>query len=270
MPKLVLTSENVVAETMLVALYARAVEQQQPSPLVRDARAAELVSQIDYDWTRFKLQGQDQLFTMMRVREFDRQAQAFMARHPAAVVVHIGCGLDTRLQRVDNGRVTWYDMDLPEVIALRRQLLAESERCHFIGCSVFDEAWLDMISAHAPAPALFIAEGVLPYFTEAQVKTLFLTFMKRCRGSELVCDAMTPLTLWLHDVQLRFSKVRARLQWSLPDGRAPERWDAGIRLLDEWFYFDRPEPRLGSASLMRFFPPFAKGVGIYHYQLGRS
>ncbi len=269
-PKLTLASQNVIAETMLAALHARAVEQQQPAPLVRDATAVQLVSRIDYDWTRLKLQGQDQVFTLMRVREFDQQVQAYLARHSAAIVVHIGCGLDSRFERVDDGRVTWYDLDLPEVIALRRQLLAESGRCHFIGCSVFDESWLEMIDAHAPAPVLFIAEGVFPYFTEAQVKSLFLKFMERFPGAELVCDAMTPLMLWLHDLQLRFSKVSARLQWGLRNGREPESWSAGIHLLDEWFYFDRPEPRLGAASLMRYFPPFGKGVGIYHYRLGNA
>ena len=269
MPKIRLQSENVVAETLLIALYARALEAQQPTPLVRDDKAVALVSQIDYDFARFKLQGHDQATTIMRLREFDQRAQDYLARHPQAAVVHIGCGLDTRFERVDNGQVTWYDLDLPEVIALRRQLIAESERCRFVGCSVFDPAWLDAVSIPAGQPALFLAEGVFPYFEEAQVKSLVLTLMKRFPGAELVCDALTPFMVRLHNLKLATSKVGARLHWGLAHGRDPENWRAGIRMLDEWFYFDRPEPRLGAANLMRYCPPLAKGVGIFHYRLGK-
>lgn len=268
MAKIRLESENVIAETMLAALYVRAQEAKQPHPLLRDEQAVDLVNRIDYDWTRLMLKGSDQALTMLRVREFDRHARNFMARNPAAVVVHIGCGLDTRFARVDDGRVTWYDLDLPEVIEVRRRLISESERCHFLGRSVFDESWLATICAQSPGPVLFIAEGVFPYFEEAQVKSLFLTFRERVPGAELVCDAMTPFMIWMHDLKLRFSKVSARLHWGLRNGHDPESWAAGIRLLDEWFYFDRPEPRLGASNLMRYIPPFARGVGIFHYQLG--
>jgi O-methyltransferase involved in polyketide biosynthesis len=209
----------------------------------------------------------------MRVREFDRRTRDFLGRHPEAVVVHIGCGLDTRFERVccqqpDNGQVTWYDLDLPEVIALRRQLIAEGDRRRYLGCSVFDSSWLADVSVHASRPFLFLAEGVFPYFEEEHVKGLFLTLAARFPGAELVCDAMTPFMVRLHNLKLRFSEVGARLQWGPARGQDPESWGAGIRLLDEWFYFERPEPRLGAAYLMRFFPPFGRGVGIYHYRLG--
>ncbi len=114
----------------------------------------------------------------------------------------------------------------------------------------------------------------MPYFEEAQVKGLFLTLMQRFPGAELVCDAMTPAMVRMHNLKLAFSKVGARLHWGLRHGRDPEGWASaglagGIRLLNEWFYFDRPEPRLGAAYLMRYLPPLAKGVGIYHYRLGQ-
>jgi O-methyltransferase involved in polyketide biosynthesis len=255
---------------LLIALYARAIEAQSPAPLVRDDKAVAMVQQIDYDFSRFKLQAHDQAATIMRLREFDRRTQDFFARHPQAVVVHIGCGLDTRFERVDNGLVEWYDLDLPEVIDLRRKLLNETERCRFLGCSVFDSAWLEAVSVHSVRPFLFLAEGVFPYFEEAQVKRLVLTLKERFPGSELVCDAMTPFMVRLHNLKLIFSKLSARLHWGLQHGRDLESWGAGIRLIDEWFYFDRPEPRLGSTQLMRYIPPLAKGVGIFHYQLGNA
>lgn len=274
MSKIKLQSENVVAETLLIPLYARALEAQQPAPLIRDDTAVALVERIDYDFARSSLRGLDQVTAIMRVREFDRRTRDFLGRHREAVVVHIGCGLDTRFERVDNGQVTWYDLDLPEVIALRRQLIAEGDRRRYLGCSVFDSSWLADVSVHASRPFLFLAEGVFPYFEEEQVKGLFLTLAARFPGGELVCDAMTPFMVRLHNLELRVLRVGARLRWGLRHGRDPEGWgspsSAGgrIRLLDEWFYFERSEPRLGAAYLMRYLPPLAKGVGIFHYRLG--
>ena len=269
MSKIALQSYNVVAETLLIPLYCRALEARRPDALLRDDQAAALVEQIDYDFSRIKPQGHDQVATIMRAREFDGRARDFLARHPGAAVVHIGCGLDTRFARVDDGRVEWYDLDLPEVIELRRKLqMGEAPRCHPLGCSVFDPAWLAAVSAHADRSFLFLAEGVLPYFEEAQVKGLVLLLKERFPGAELVCDAMTPLMIRMHNVELAFTRIGARLHWGLQHGRDVEGWGAGISMLSEWFYFDSPEPRMGPSQLMRYLAPFAKGVGIFHYQLG--
>ena len=268
MSKIALEGQGVVAETLVIPLYYRALETQRPDALIRDPRAVEMVARIDYDFSRIKLLEHDQAGLVVRVREFDRQTRDFLAEHPQAVVVHIGCGLDTRFERLDNGQVEWYDLDLPEVIRLRRQLLGESPRCHFVACSVFDPAWLDAVSAHAGRPFLFVAEGVLPYFEEAQVKGLLLLLRDRFPGSELICDAMTPYIVRMHNFELAFSKMKARLRWGLKRGRDVENWGAGIRLLSEWFYFDAPEPRLESSRWMRHFAPLGKAVGIYHYRLG--
>jgi O-methyltransferase involved in polyketide biosynthesis len=184
--KVVLDSENPVAETLLIPLHARAVEARRPDPMVRDNRAVMMMEQIDYDFGRFKLASHDQITMMMRVREFDRLVREFLGRYPAGTVVHIGCGLDTRFERLDNGQVLWYDLDLPEVIAVRRQLIPESERCQYVGCSVLDKSWLDLVDVEAGQPVLFVAEAVFPYFEEVQVRSLFLILMDRFPGSELV------------------------------------------------------------------------------------
>jgi len=268
MTKLTLQSRDKIAETLLIALYARAVENRLPNPLLCDQSALRMVELIDYDFSRYKLAGHDQTTTIMRLREFDRRTRAFLIRHPCSVVVHIGCGLDTRFERVDNGLVEWYDLDLPEVIEFRRKLVPNTDRCHMLGYSIFDRLWLGQVRNHPGRAYLFLAEGVLPYFSEAQVRDLFLLLKEQFPGCELVCDGMTPAMIRLHNLKLVFSKLDARLQWGLKDGHAPEVWQSGIRLLSEWYYFDRPEPRLGSAQFMRLVPLLARGVGIFDYQLG--
>ena len=123
MSEMTLQNLSDVAEMLLIPLYIRAVESQRPDALVKDDKAVALVGQMDYCFSRFKFDKYDQVSIILRNREFDRHARDFLARYPQAVVVHIGCGLDSRFERVDNGQVEWYDLDLPQVIELRRKLI---------------------------------------------------------------------------------------------------------------------------------------------------
>jgi len=260
-----------VAGTLLITLYIRAVESQRPDALIKDERAEALVRQMDQESLRKTLALTDdfsRVAVILKGREFDRFAQDFLTRHPDAVVVHIGCGLDTRFERLDNGRVEWYDLDLPDVIELRRKLVGgEGERHHFLACSVLDSAWLDTVSAHRPRPFLFLAEGVFMYFEEAQVKSLVLALRDRFSGAELVFDAFSPIMRWGHNVRVARTGIGAPLHWALKHSRDLERWSDGIRLLDERFPFQYPEPRMRRALQMRIFPFLATAVGVFRYQL---
>jgi methyltransferase (TIGR00027 family) len=260
-----------VAETLLMMLYIRALESQRPDGLVKDEKAVALVQRMDQDFLRNKLTKIDEetrVAIILRSREFDRYARDFLARHPEAVIVHIGCGLDTRFERVDNGQVEWYDLDLPDVIELRRKLIGgEGARHHFLACSVLDSAWLNEMGAHRQRPVLFLAEGVLMYFDEAQVKSLVLTMKEHFPGAELVFDAFSPFFSWANNLRVTLTKIGARSHWALKDGKDLERWSDGIHLLDERFPFQNPEPRLGRALLVRHIPFFAKTMGVFHYQL---
>jgi O-methyltransferase involved in polyketide biosynthesis len=263
-----------VAETLLVTLYIRAMESQRPDALLKDEKAVALVTQMSYDFDRIKqikMDEDDKVTLILRNREFDRYVRDFLARYPEAVVVHIGCGLDSRFERVDNGKVEWYDLDLPEVIELRRKFIGdEGIRYHLLGCSAFDSTWLDAVSVHRQRPFLFLAEGVLMYFKEAQVKWLVLTLRDRFPGAELVIDAFSPFLVRANNLRLSITKFGARYHWGLKRGQELESWGDGIRLLDEWGYFDRPEPRLDHIRWMRHIPLLARVLRIYHFQLGKA
>src|SRR5512145_1835919 len=110
---------NSVAETLLITLYVRAMESQRPDALIKDEIAVALVKRLSYDFARIrqiKMDEADKLTLILRNRQFDRYVQDFLIRHPDAVVVYIGCGLDARFERVDNGQVEWYHLDLPNLI----------------------------------------------------------------------------------------------------------------------------------------------------------
>ncbi len=261
-----------VPETLLIPLYNRAKESRRPDAILKDEKAVELVTQMRLDFSRTKQVRMTELLEAMRImftREFDRYARDFLARHPDAVVVHIGCGLDTRFERVDDGRVEWYDLDVPEVIDLRRKLIGgESGRHHLLGCSVFEEAWMESVKVHAPRPILFLAETVFLYFVEAQVKSLVLALCGRFPGAELVFDGWKPFEIWVGNRYLANSAFAGLMRWGLWSGRQIEGWGDGIRLLDEWCFFDQPEPRLRTyrwmAPLFRLFKP----MRVFHFRLG--
>jgi O-methyltransferase involved in polyketide biosynthesis len=263
-----------VAETLLITLYLRAMESQHPDALIKDEKAVALVTQMSYDFARVRqipLSEANKLVIILRNREFDHYARDFLARRPEAVVVHIGCGLDSRFERVDNGQVEWYDLDFPHVVELRRKYLGdEGGRYHMLGCSVLDNAWLDTLNAHRQHPFLFLAEGVFMYLEEAQVKWLVLTLHDRFPGAELVFDAYSPLHIRVHNLQTSTSKIYLRVRWGIWRGQKIEGWGDGIRLLDEWGFFDRPEPRLAHLRWMRHIESLVRTLRIYHFQLGKA
>jgi O-methyltransferase involved in polyketide biosynthesis len=263
-----------VAETLLIPLYIRALESQRPDALIRDEKAVALVTQSDLDFSQVQQMRMPELLSVMRnlfTREFDRYARDFLSRHTEGVVVHIGCGLDSRFERVTerNSRVEWYDLDLPDVIDLRRELLGDAGgRYHLLACSVLEDAWLETVSVQRPRPFLLLAETVFVYFTEAQVRSLVLTLCDHFPGAELVFDGWRPFEVWLGNRYLAGSLYAGLMRWGFWRGQELEGWGSGIRLLDEWGFFDQPEPRLNSyrwmAPLFRLFKP----MRIFHFQLG--
>src|SRR5512136_2026485 len=141
MSETMIRSLNNVAETLLATVYVRAMESQRPDALIKDDIAVAMVTQGKYDFSRIKqirMDEDDKVAIVLRNREIERYARDFLGRHPEAVVAHLGCGFDARFERVDNGQVEWFDLDLPEVIELRRNLIGgESGRYHLLGGSAF-------------------------------------------------------------------------------------------------------------------------------------
>jgi len=265
-----------VAETLLIPLYIRAIETQRPDALLKDEKALALVVQMDSEFSRvkqIKMDKDDQVALILRNREFDRYARGCMDRYPNGIIVHIGCGLDSHFERVDNGRVEWYDLDLPEVIELRRKFIGDERgRYHFIAYSAFDSSWPSKMSIHRQRPILFLAEGVFMYFEREQIKSLVLMLRDHFPGAELVFDAFSPFLIRMNNFRFKISraKISARYNWGIKRGKDLEEWGDGISLLDEWFPFDCPEPRLAHMQWVRHIPLLAKVMGIFHYRFGQA
>ena len=261
-----------IEESLLLPLFIRAIESQRPDALIIDEHAQTLVQKLNLDETYFnqaQVGEEVQVSILLRNRQFDRITTDFLTKNPKAIVVYLGCGLDTRFNRVDDGRVEWYDLDLPEVIALRAELIGgEAGRYHLLACSALDHAWMDSVSIHKPRPFLFQAEGLFMFFEEAQVRELVLALKDRFPGSELVFDAFSPFYVWANNRRVTRTNIGARAHWSLSRGNELERWGDGIRLTSEWYPFLCNEPRLRHVRWVRFVPLLSKTTGIFHYRLG--
>ncbi|MBB1260853.1 class I SAM-dependent methyltransferase [Streptomyces alkaliterrae] len=217
-----------VEETVLIPLYARAVETAGPDPALRDPRAAEMVDGIEYDYRKFD--GQPSLKgAVMRTVLFDLWTRDFLAEHPDGTVIEVGTGLNTRFERTDNGRASWYDLDLPAVIALRREFFEDTPRRTMIAASVTDPSWPDRVTGDGPR--LISAEAVLAFLPEEDVRGVVGLLADRFPGAFLATDTSGPSIVRSqqnHDV---LSRVDARMRWSCADPAEVTDWHPGTELL---------------------------------------
>jgi O-methyltransferase involved in polyketide biosynthesis len=177
-----------VQETLLLPLWGRAIETIKPKPLLVDNKAVSIIASLPYDFSVIanNVSKLSQLSWIARSIFFDKEIKAFIADNPDATIVNIGCGLDTTFDRVDNGKIQWIDLDLPDSIALRRNYISESDRRKFVPMSVFNTDWYKNIESSNKV--MLLIAGVLYYFDKAEVKKLFSDFHRFIPGAEIVFD----------------------------------------------------------------------------------
>jgi O-methyltransferase involved in polyketide biosynthesis len=180
-----------IEKTLLITLTGRALDARTKRPLLGDRLAAEVLDRLGPDIDTIKLSGTVKIATAVRSKMLDRLVAGFIAAHPDAVVVELGCGLETRMHRIaPPATVDWYDVDFDNVIALGRRVIPELEGSHFVAASLTDPGWLDGIPRDRPAIA--VADGVLGFLTEADNKQILTALTDHfTAGGELVFVAYT-------------------------------------------------------------------------------
>ncbi|MNU93913.1 Leucine carboxyl methyltransferase [compost metagenome] len=229
MEKIHLTREKA---TLLITLYAKAQESRLPGSLLRDHHAAAAVARIDHDFSRLRMRRDEMIGLATRAHTLDGWAREFIAAHGDATVLHLGCGLDTRVFRVDPPfGVDWFEVDYPEVMELRRKLYPVRPGCSLLGSPVTDLAWLGRIPAGKPT--LIVAEGLFLYLPEDALLRLLRAVTTRFPAGEIVFDAYNRLGLtWVaHNRMIRSTGAVTR--WSLGRPRKLEALVPGLRLRTE-------------------------------------
>jgi O-methyltransferase involved in polyketide biosynthesis len=276
-----------ISKTLLIPLYARARETQSKNPVLIDRKAVEITEELNKIFEKsdsplyrnlakgkLRRNANKKLATYfaLRTRRFDSYCRDFLSRTPKGAIVELGCGLSSRFSRIDNEALEWYDLDLPEVIAIRRHFFQETPRVHTIASSVLDFRWMEQLPKKN---IFFIAEGLLMYLCEDDVKSLILQMQRQFPGCELVCEVENTFivnTLKKERWKKKFQKdyhlgPDAVIRFGIQNGKDLEKWGKGIQFLDEWTIFDDHNNKLGWMNLFAFSKRLRKSQWIVHYQL---
>ncbi len=229
-----------VQKTLFLPLWGRAVESKKSKPMLVDETAVKIIEQVDFDFSPVA-QNMDDLSQIAWIRRSmycDRVVRKFLQKYPSGTIVNIGCGLDTTFERIDNGKLKWYDLDLPDVIELRCKFVKESERRKFIIASFMEEEWLEKIEVGEDV--LFIAAGVFYYFQETDVKDFLIRLIDKFPGSEILFDVSSPIGVKIANQKVVESSglgEESHLVWGLENKKKILAWDPRIRLMGTYYYF---------------------------------
>ena len=217
-----------VPETMLQTVYARAKESRTRGA-IHDAKAEELIDKLDYDFSLADKDAAMHSGVIARTIVLDALTQTYLEKQPGAVVVNIACGLDTRCCRV-SGYSHWYNLDLPETIAVRERLMPESGNVSQIAMSAMDD-WGSLI-AEAGAPALVIIEGLTMYLSQADVQRIFAVIAARFESVTVFVETMNPMVVKSFK-EKSIEGSNAKFTWGVKDGKALAALLPGFRLVEE-------------------------------------
>lgn len=245
-----------VPETMLLPLWFKAAESRHANPIIKDTKAVSIVADIDYDFSKFKNAWKSQVGVGVRTMLFDKAVNRFLNQNEEAVIINLGAGLDTRYERLDKNRIScWYDLDLPEAIALRRKFFTETSQRKFIAKSMFDFSWIEDIDIENK-PVLIIAEGLFMYFHEEQIRTLFDRLVSFFPEAEVLLETLTPFLVGKskqHDC-VKHIKSNTEFYWGISNPRELEGWNRRLIYMGDWVYSDYHRGRWKWIGLLTRIP----------------
>jgi O-methyltransferase involved in polyketide biosynthesis len=264
---------------MLATLYAKALDADARKSILNDEYAKNAVARLDYDWTKTTITARRAPSVAVRTAHFDTWARQFLAAQHAAknpaVVVHVGCGLDARVYRLDPGpEVTWYDIDFPDVIALRKRVYPGRANYRLLPASVTDPSWLAEVAADRPA--LFLGEGLTMYLTKEDGLALLRRVVERFPSGELQFDSFNTLGIRTQVTNSVVRRSGSTLHWAI--NRPADILEAvpGVRLL-AWESvfdsdtFDEVTPAVRWLGRVMARVPALRTMAQYHrYAFGRE
>lgn len=233
-------------QTALLTVYARALDSREPHPILGDRLADDVVGRLDYDFAGLGVQTSVVCQTALRAKMLDVRVREFVLRHPDAVVVDLGAGLDSAFYRVaPPPSVDWFSVDLPGVSALRDAVLPRDAHAHSVPVSLADRHWPDSIPGDRPA--MLIADGLLAFLSEPVIVGLFRRITEHFGTGELAFNDYGGIG-WVSRAAIKlypqkmFKDVGG--QWGyrgFKDAHHPETWNPAIRLVEESSLTHEPE-----------------------------
>lgn len=245
-----------VEQSMLITLEAKAQESRDKKPLFRDEMAEKTYDKIKsykIGETNFR----SILGTITRTYAFDEFIYPFLKEHPDTVFINIGAGLDTRFYRVDNGKILWYNLDLPAVMALRNELIPEHERVFSISNSVFESEWTKEIS-EGDRPVFIILEGVVQFFEKEDVEKVLKLLANRFPNAYVLMDLLSEFILKDPELMKKLTKSDVVFKWGVKDPKEVEELNKKYNLIDYTNLADRVHLKKKVMKLLSILPKFRK------------
>jgi O-methyltransferase involved in polyketide biosynthesis len=261
------------AQTMLTTLYLKALDADFRRPVLGDIYARDAIDRLDYDWSQIGITHRWAPLITVRSAQYDVWAAQFLAVHPHSTVIHLGCGLDSRVFRLNPGpEVDWYDVDYPAVIALRENIYPPRSDYHLISTSATDPSWLDQIPSDRPA--LLLAEGISMYLTQHDGVALLQRFVDRFPTGELQIDFYNWFGIRTQKMQTLVRRSGSTLFWAVNSPQDVLSRVHGIRLLSATSLFDARTFARASRTfqvakrLLRVLPPVRNTLQYHRYAFG--
>lgn len=244
-----------VEVTALIPLMNRASETQRKHPRICDEKAVEIVKTLRVDFREY-----DKLVThecvVARTILFDDTVHELVKQYPQAAFVNLGCGLDNRFERVDNGQILWFDIDLPDTIEVRRKVYRDTDRRRMISGSVLDTDWVSQVAACGRGQIIAVAEGLFMYFDKEQNKRILDILTESFPHGYLVVEMMRPSMMdeKKHDT---VKHTNAKFGWGTNSGKEFEALNPKMRLVSEHSFSEQ----------LRKSTPIARLIGIVSAKL---
>lgn len=274
-----------VSSTMLMTIYCHALESRTERPILKDPKAEEIVAAINDELKKSpsklarklssnKVRKDLRVHIAIRAKQYDMYAKEFLAKYSDGVIVNLGCGFDTRFHRIDNGKVVFYDLDLPEIIELKKSILPEEDRYKYLGCSVLDHRWIETVKSHNK-PVMFIAEGLFMYLPQSEVEALIKKLSEDFKESILLCEIVNKkytvgfnkkIVDFKMNKELKFGD-KVTYDFGLNDSYELEKLSPTIKLIDEWAYLDADEEKLGWMKMFKNMKVFRTTQWTARYKL---
>ncbi len=257
--------------TLLVPLWARARETIQERPILADWTAVATAGAMDFNFSQLRLPRTTQVGACNRTLLIDAMVRECLKSDPRLMLVNIGEGLDNRFGRVDNGSISCVDLDLPEVIEIRRRFVLESARHRLAGASVLDESWTRTVEAGG-CKVVLVAEGVLMYLPLDEVRRLMARLARRFPGCELIFDTVSPRLARLGSRVELGGATEAPFRWGVKHAAEMERWGDGYTLVERRSVFleNRERFGLGVRLLTRAIPATVWSHSVNRLRLGNA
>jgi O-methyltransferase involved in polyketide biosynthesis len=227
--------------SLFLTLCGRALDSRSPHPVLADRTADEIASRIGYDCSQFPLPASSVTDIALRAKKLDDVVHRFLMCHPDAVVLDLGAGLDNRAARVGPPTdVDWYDIDFPDVAALREQVITLPANVHAIGADLADLGWLDDVPTDRPAA--IVADGLVAFLAQETFASLLRRLIEHFPYGEIAFNGYTRFHTWaLKHYRGTASIADVVRNPGFDDPHEPERWVSGLRLTEEILLTRVPE-----------------------------